>query len=51
MNHHGEMAKSVGSGIRQTCGQTGQEIQLAATDPWLNLRPSLSLGFLVGKWG
>ena len=51
MNHHREVAKSVGSGIRQICGQRGQEAQLAAADPWSNLVPSLRLGFLISQWG
>lgn len=51
VNQHKEAAKSVDSGIRQTRGQIGQGVQLAATGLWSRIIHSLSLGFLVSNWG
>lgn len=51
MNQQRAAAKTVGSRVRQTCGQTGRKGQLADMESWVKLRACLGLACLGSKWG
>lgn len=49
MNQQRVAAKSVGSRVRQTCGQIGRRVQLAVMESRVKLRSCLCLACLVSK--
>lgn len=51
MNQQRAATKSVGSRVRQTCGQRGRRVQLAVLESWVKLGSCLTLACLVSTWG
>lgn len=51
MNQQRAATKSVGSRVRQTCGQRGRRVQLAVLESRVKLGSCLTLACLVSTWG